>query len=363
MSDPESPLLPFSPPLESYEPGTRAIDLRDRPVAESLREVMASTPRAPQEVPAADQPPPLPPPFSNRHWTLAILGFFELLAAFIYGAQTVQALATEGWEKTLASGPEAVRLLWENPLGIAWGFAVGLGLIFARRWARRLAMAGWGTVMIFCVGMAVASVVASWPNPLKYDENAGNFAGWPGLVAAFAVGLLAWLFLAVLGHSNVRRTCEAAQPRADWTDRRTASQLLLMVMMADLAIEFAGNAFYQPWPHWGRLIEEQAQAAWWWGGLGAASLLAVFLLAAGTRLGALLALAVWGAWCSTVLFTAFAVPEQDFSHLWNGLDVSRTGGVAYVSAMALFCGGFALRALLAPRLPVSTAPADTSVSS
>ena len=205
MSQPPSdvPPLILPPPLpaakeDDYaDSGIRAIDLSERPVAESLREIMASSPRVPREV-----PPPLPPVTSvhhNRHWTLALLGLVYLFSAFLIAGEGVWCLVSHDSAAAPMDWAESVRLWLENPVWVAWGLTLGLGLILARRWARRLVMAEAISFLVSSLVVALALAADAWPNVTTHVAADDDTAVWYYLVALGGVAVLAGLLFAKTG--------------------------------------------------------------------------------------------------------------------------------------------------------------------
>jgi hypothetical protein len=197
MSQPPSdvPPLILPPPLpaakeDDYaDPGIRAIDLSERPVAESLREIMASSPRVPREV-----PPPLPPVTSvrqNRHWTLALLGLVYLFSAFFIAGEGVWCLVSHDADAAPMDRVESVRLWLENPVWVVWGLTLGLGLILARRWARRLVMAEAISFLVSSLVVALAFAADAWPNFMTYASADDGTPVWYYWVALSGVVVLA----------------------------------------------------------------------------------------------------------------------------------------------------------------------------
>lgn len=362
LSPPHNPLPSGPPPLPESAPddyadaGARAIDLSSRPVADSLREIMASSPRGPKQV-----PPPLPsvvPAFANRHWTLAVIGLLYLLVSFVLAGESVWHLVTGGLDVLAYDQPERARLLVVEPLWSLLLLTLGLGLIFARRWARTLVIALQFVGVLSSVVAALAVTANNFPD---FGAKLSPYDSTPAgeHLARLAVGAgLSWILLAVLRHRHVRLTCEEAQPSPDWTDRRTLSQRLLFVMMVDCAVVWAGLASYHPWPCWGDWRFDHIP--WVWGGAAAAAGLAAWLVARGRTLGAWLALMLAGASASSIVATALHQPVEDFSQLWGDWAFALRGGLAYsigVAVMVAVTVAVALRA--GRRSPVVSTSSDS----
>lgn len=348
------PPLPASAPDDYADSGARAIDLSSRPVADSLREIMASSPRAPQQM-----PPPLPaaaPAFSNRHWTLAVMGLLFLLAAFVLAGESVWHMVTGGLDGLAQDQPERARLLVVAPVWSLLALTLGLGLIFARRWARALVVALQLGAILWSLVAAVAIAANTFPDFGSKLSPYDLTPAWEHL-ARLAVGAgLSWVLLSLLNHRHVRLTCEAAQPAPDWTDRLALSQRLLFVTMVDCAVGWAGLASYHPWPCWGNWRFDHIP--WVWGGAAVAAALAALLVARGRAFGAWLALVLAVAAASSVVVTAQDQLVDEFSHLWGGWAFALRGGLAYSIGSAVMVTAMVAAALRARHRPpaVSSSP-------
>lgn len=355
-SDSRPPL--GAPAADEYvDPGARAIDLSQRPVADSLREIIASSPRLPQQM-----PPPLPPPppvFANRHWTLSIMGLVQLALAFFLAGTSVWHVVTGGWHGLAQDEPERARLLIVNGVWTVGGLVLGLGLILARRWARALVLAQFLNCMVWTLLSAVAIGVNNAPHLAAKLSPYDSTPAWEYLAGLAGLAAVSWLCLALLGHRHVRMTCEQAQPRPDWTDRRALPELLLVFLLVDQAANQAGLATYHAWPCWGAWCREHIP--WAWGGAAAVSAGAALLVACGRATGSWLALVLAAASASSVAVTALRQPVDEFSQVWGGWALGLHGGLAYTLGEALLfavVAGSALRgrrrrsaAPVAPREP------------
>jgi hypothetical protein len=353
MSQPPSevPPLILPPPLpaakeDDYaDPGIRAIDLRERPVAESLREIMASSPRVPREV-----PPPLPPVTSvrqNRHWTLALLGLVYLFSAFLIAGEGVWCLVSHDADAAPMDRVELVRLWLENPVWVAWGLTLGLGLILARRWARRLVMAEAISFLVSSLVVALAFAADAWPNFMTYASGDDGTPVWYYWVALSGLVVLTGLLFAILRPASVRWTCEQAQPAADWTDRRAPSEIWMVVVLLSVAVSWAGLASGHDVPCWG--VWQSAGSVWIWLAASLAAFTAAILTARGRWVGVILAMLLITLHGSSVVATAWGQPAETLTALWGGWDFERRGGVVYVGASWLVFMVFALAAGRAQR--------------
>jgi len=351
MSPPPTP-HPFSPPTppplaaaadEYVDAGARAIDLSERPVADSLREIMASSPRL-----ARDQPPALPPArpvWINRHWTLALIGLLVLASAFVMAGETVWRVGANGLEALAQEPAERARLLLAHPVKVAWLLALGLGLILARRWARHLCLASLVTVVLWALVSATAVVVDTG---LPWEARASTVMGrpvWMPLALLGGGAMAAWILIAILTHHDVRLTCEVAQAESDWTDRRSPSELILFILLVSLAVQWASLASFHPWPYWG--VWRMDDAPWAWGAAAAAAMLVGALVAMGRRAGAWLALGLVATAGSSLVITARHEPADTFPALWNGWWFGTRGECAYLMAGAMVMAGAAVGALRA----------------
>jgi|GEM_PF-2752255 len=364
MSLPPSKFSPLPGPLphavvaeDDYaDPGARAIDLSERPIAENLREIMASSPRLPRELP----PPlsPAAPPFKNRHWTLAVVGLVFLFAAFALAGESVWRLAGGGLDPLDQDGPERAHLLIGHPLWAAWGLATGLGLVFARRWARHLVMADLLGMLVWVAASALAIGLNTWPDVSRALSPIDDTPAWRHLAELGGVALIAGLLLALLKHANVRRTCEQAQPAPDWTDRRSPPELLLLVLLVGRAGSWAGLASHPAWPCWGDWRVEDA--AWVWGGGALAAAVAAFAVGRGRPFGVGLAVLLATAHDSSVFLTALKQPPEGFTPVWDGWGFLQRGGLAYTLAgwlVTVLVAGSALRAQRRRRHAAAPPPA------
>lgn len=361
------PSLPGAIGSEYDDPGARAIDLTNRPVADSLREIMASSPRLPPAM-----PPPLPPvapQFANRHGTLAVFGLLSLLCAFLIAGASVWLLVEGGWDG-FAQDPSARTLvLVEAPVSISFSLIIGLGLIFARRWARQLSLAIFVEAILWVLASATAIGINNFPDftaPLSAEDDV---AAWQYLAALGVAAAVSWLLLAVLSHRNVRLTCESAQPVPDWTDDRSPSELLLFCLMVSSATAWAGLASYHDWPCWGVWRGDSIPLVW--GGAAALAAVAASLSARGNAAGPILAIALASTAASSIIVTAIHRPMDeerwdrrwghwdDWAPLWDGWDFNRPGGLAFTALTALITVTVALAALRSQwRRKKSTAAPD-----
>ena len=353
MSQPPSdvPPLILPPPLpaakeDDYaDSGIRAIDLSERPVAESLREIMASSPRVPREV-----PPPLPPVTSvhhNRHWTLALLGLVYLFSAFLIAGEGVWCLVSHDSDAAPMDWAESVRLWLENPIWVAWGLTLGLGLILARRWARRLVMAEAISFLVSSLVVALAFAADAWPNFMTYVSADDGTPVWYYLAALGGVAVLAGLLFAILRPASVRWTCEQAQPAADWTDRCAPSELWMVVVLLNVTVSWAGLASGHDVPCWG--VWQSAGSVWIWLAASLAAFTAAILTARRRRSGVILAMLLITLHGSSVVATSFGQPAETLTALWGGWDFQWRGGVVFVGASWLVFMVFALAAGRAQR--------------
>jgi hypothetical protein len=340
---PGPPPLPPAAPDDYADSGARAIDLTQRPVADSLREIMASSPRLPR-----GQPPPLPPagpPFRNRHGTLAFLGLLHLAAALAIAGETVWHLVVGGLDGLRQDEPERARLLVENPWTAAWGLAIGIGLIFARRWARQLFLAEMVGTVLWALLSALAITANNAPDLAgglsAYDQT----PAWQHLAVLGALAAVAWLLHALLAHRNVGQTCAQAQPTPDWTDRRSPAERLLLVTLVGLAGSWAGLASYHAWPCWG--VWRFDHPGWVWGGAAWTAALAAMLVGSGRQAGVWIALGLVTAQASSIAVTALHQPVDEFANVWDAWCFNQRGGLVFSAAGWLLTTGIAVAALRA----------------
>jgi len=352
-----SPAAPASLPAanedEYVDPGARAIDLKNRPVADSLREIMASSPRLPQQM-----PPPLPPvapAFANRHWTLAVVGLFTLLCAMVLAGETAWHLTTGGLHGLAQDPSERARLLVAHPVSIVFQLILGLGLILARRWARQLSLAFLLEGLLWGLVSATAIAVNNFPDFSRALSAEDDVPAWAYLALLGGVAAIAWLLLSLLSHRNVRLTCASAQPVPDWTDTRSPSELLLFALMVSTATTWAGLAGYHAWPCWGAWRSDHVP--WVWGGAAALAAVAASLTARGSAAGPSLAIAIVLTAASSVTMTALHRPSDearlsrfwgawdDFSQLWDDWDFNVRGGLTFTALMTVVTVAAAVAAL------------------
>lgn len=346
----EAPVLGAS--TEEYaDAGARAIDLSDRPVADSLREVMASSPRLTQQ-----SAPPLPPPapaFANRHWTLAIFGLLHLGFAFVAAGETTWHLVTGGMDALAQDLAERARLLVRNSEWVLWELMIGLGLIFARRWARSLAAASF-SLMVIWAGQSTIALAVNDPDPRAPLSAFDPTPAWEFMAMLVVIGLLGHAAAHALNHRNVRLTCEAAQPQPDWTDRRSPAELLLFLMLIEFATVWVAHATHHPLPVWGHWRDEWSAVGW--GGSAALAAVAAILVMAGRSAGTILAALVVVVVASSVAFTATRQPAFEFVELWGDWDFKRPGGLAFVAAQTLVVLIVAWAALRSQRIRQPLSP-------
>jgi len=281
------------------------------------------------------QPPPLPAPapgFSNRHWTLAIFGLLHLAFAFVAAGETAWHVVTGGLDGLAQDPADRARLFVNNPEWVAWELVIGLGLIFARRWARALAAASF-SVMVLWGGQ---SIIALAVNNADLRAGLSDFdatPAWQYMVMLAVIGLLGHAAARALTHKNVRLTCEEAQPQPDWTDRRSAAELVLFLILVDFATTWAAHATHHPMPVWGDWRHDWTSAGW--GGCAALAAVAAVLVMAGSSAGTVMAALLVLGLASSVAFTATRQPAFEFVELWGGWDFKRSGGLAFVAAETL----------------------------
>jgi hypothetical protein len=322
-------------------------------VADSLREIMASSPRLPQQM-----PPPLPPvapAFVNRHWTLAVVGLFSLLCAMVLAGETVWHLTTGGLHALAQDPAERARLLVTNPVSIAFHLVLGLGLILARRWARQLSLAFLLEALLWGLVSAAAIAVNNFPDFTRPLSAEDHVPAWGYLTLLGGVAAISWLLLSLLSHRNVRLTCASAQPVSDWTDARSPSELLLFALMISTATTWAGLAGYHAWPYWGGWRFDYIH--WVWGGAAALAAVAASLTARGRAAGPCLAIGLVVTAASSVTVTALHRPADearlsrfwgawdDFSQVWDDWDFNVRGGLTFTALMACVTVAAAVTAL------------------
>lgn len=251
---------PLPPPLPAEvpdeEPGARAIDLQQRPVAEILSEVLHSRPRAPEV------PPPLPPPLPARSsgqgmWAgafLLLLGLSLSLTIFWISGR---------WMWWLGAG--TAPLSWPVAAGGAVLAGVGLtlawGLCVTRRWALALTRAALA---------AVASVAPVWLIGVIPSSSL-----WMWLVpVALSLGALG--LLGLLGRPAFRVVCDRWTPGACWTDRCSLPWLVLVWGAIAASAGCAASAELSFPIRDGWLTGDPATAVWLTGAAGAG--LTAFLL-------------------------------------------------------------------------------------
>jgi hypothetical protein len=166
----------------------------------------------------------------NRHWTLALLGLVYLFSAFFIAGEGVWCLVSHDSDAAPMDRAELVRLWLENPIWVTWGLTLGLGLILARRWARRLVMAEAISFLVSSLVVALAFAADAWPNFMTYASGDDGTPVWYYWVALSGLVVLTGLLFAILRPASVRWTCEQAQPAADWTDRCAPSEIWMVVV-------------------------------------------------------------------------------------------------------------------------------------
>ncbi len=338
-----SPLPPFPVPAFD-EPGARRIDLSERPVAENLSEIMASSPRLPQTAPTT---PAVTDRTEPRYNTLTTLGVLWVTLSLLQAARSVWHVAGQGLESVLREGGEPLRWLVAQPLVATANLAVGLGLMACRRWARASALASVWAATLF----ALAGTAASLPKFLQEghattDTVAG---GTLALWVALEVGLVlcfAWVLHALLSDRDVRATCESEQPGASWTDRLNRAELVAVVATLLLVVTLVPLSAHAPFPAWGSFVV--AHARWLWFGLLGLLAVSAAVTAAGWRGGWLLVFVAWGAWLSAVSMSTLQGAADAAAAFWRPLELSAEGGLVFSFVLFTFMA-FLLAAAGRPR--------------
>ncbi len=206
-----------------------------------------------------------PAPFKNRRAALIVAGILEILMGL--AAFGLVALIFVSFRMAAAQG--GVSMASFIPGALTYGAAgiifvcLGIGSLMARRWARAL----WVVLSIGWLAIGILSflfLIIWLPSFLRNVLGAANappnaltiaLVVACGLVGVFMVLLPLALLLFYRGR-NVRRTCEAAQPEADWTDRCPLPVLSAAMWIGTLAVLYAaiGFAYGGMFPFFGQMI-------------------------------------------------------------------------------------------------------------
>jgi len=185
-------------------------------------------------------------PYKDRSAGLVFFGVVHILLGVVFAgfALITIAAAEIGSRRGSPMPPQtsiAQNLLIYFILA-AYAFAVGVGSIRARRWARALAVAvSWlwlvtgivsGLMLIIFLPRIMAMVPAS---------SAPIVIGCTGAIVAIFYLLLPLAFILFYQRSDVRATCEARDPKPRWTDRVPLPVLAVCLLLGFGAVVLIGN--------------------------------------------------------------------------------------------------------------------------
>ncbi|MGI8602189.1 MAG: hypothetical protein ACR2OZ_04230 [Verrucomicrobiales bacterium] len=347
--EPQEPAAAVAEVGPGEEPGVRSIDLSKLPRQDLFaadfaplplplgRWTQGNGPTVPPPVlptplpPAATRvhPPALPAPVSQgRYWLLSLGGVAVLVFGFVLAAPLPLALAGKH-AAALANWRSSLPLLLDHLLVPVALIILGLGSVFARRWARHLLL-GLATIAF---AWLLALVTAKFLFALR-DGRLPRDPGELASVALTVLGALAfpWVVIALYSSRQSRLACEISSPPC-WTDRLPEAAVILAVSCALLARFFAARLFDAPFPFFGGLLDDgQAELGW----LTAAGL---FLLASLAHIWSWVA----GWWLALVsglgvgisfVWTVFAGPAGAVERWWKFKGIG--AGDAGVLVAALF---------------------------
>jgi hypothetical protein len=138
---------------------------------------------------------------------------------------------------------------------------LGLGSVFAQRWARHLLLAA-ATLAFAVWGAVFAAWLIFAVSDGRWSHDLGEFvrSGLLGL----AVLAVPWLLIAAYSPPDVRETCEARHANPSWTDHRPGGVLVLVILCFVLAAQCLLRAGDTAFPAFGMLLDgSSGQWAWW----------------------------------------------------------------------------------------------------
>lgn len=154
-------------------------------------------------------------------------------------------------------------------LGAAWFGAMGVGSLFARRWARALTLAAsWMGLVIGILSMAaMAFVMPSVLEQLPADQQIPPAAAKFVQIFVYAFSFVLYIlvpgvFVLFYGNRHVKATCEALNPAPAWTDR-APTPILALTLLLGLGALFVPSLGLYGWvvPCFGVLLDGAAGAA------------------------------------------------------------------------------------------------------
>lgn len=195
--------------------------------------------------------------YRDRSTALVAVGILEILAGAVFAlfallSEVAGAVMAAQMPSAQAASPRALGLAVAAYLLLAVGFIwLGIGSIRARRWARAL----WVSAAAIGLIMGVIAVPSAWYATgagVAAAAQAGDVAAAAGLIRVITVGFLLVGFLVIPGgmlwfysSSDVRRTCEARDPKERWTDRCPLPVLGLALYAAYLGLAQCGTAAFR----------------------------------------------------------------------------------------------------------------------
>ena len=187
-------------------------------------------------------PPPALPDFRDRRTGLTVIGALTILLGGLVAMMVPlmvfgQAMAPASGGSQSAILP-AVAMYGGLAAALIW---LGIGSLFARRWARALLLIlGWSGLVLGIV--MVPATVLMLPDAMRAGQPAGSPPLPTGVlqgVLVFTVLVLGFFFIVIpgiwvlfYGSRHVKSTCEARNSHPSWTDTCPLPVLALSLWLA-----------------------------------------------------------------------------------------------------------------------------------
>jgi MFS family permease len=209
------------------------------------------------------------PPLKDRKTSLVLVGILDILIGLACALMAPLMISSYFLAKTAPTTQAQATLtlgMTAMTCAIFLGAAVlaiwlGVGLCLCRRWARTLLLiAGWFGLVVGVLSMAY--MIFAMPNIFNQIAQKPN-------ITPEIISIMKWVFFSiisviyilvpgvhalVLGHPNVRDTCQFRDKKSRWTDTVPAPVLALSLQMALTCITMFALALYPAVPFFGLML-------------------------------------------------------------------------------------------------------------